>query len=190
MYYASRTHSQLAQVIGELCQLKISASMSHPSDEADEGASTIRVVSLGSRKQLCINKPLVDSGGDLDEKCRELLTGSLRQYVSVFSIDQTKGNLALGAGSSPHGKMKPDSSSSETRFWYPKFVWFSQCHLNRHQATPKDIEDLATSGKLANICPYFSSRKAIRQAQVCQWSNPYSDRTRLSSPAPARCVAV
>jgi len=29
-----------------------------------------------------------------------------------------------------------------------------------------------TSGKLSNICPYFGSRKAIRQAQVCLESVP------------------
>jgi hypothetical protein len=54
--------------------------MSQTDTETDAHASPMRVVSLGSRKQLCINKPLIDSGGDLDEKCRELLTGSLRLY--------------------------------------------------------------------------------------------------------------
>ena len=77
MYYASRTHSQLAQVIGELNRLRISTTVLQPSGETDDHAPAVRVVSLGSRKQLCINKPLIDSGGDLDEKCRELLTGSL-----------------------------------------------------------------------------------------------------------------
>lgn len=34
-----------------------------------------RTVSLGSRKQLCINDELRAKRGDLDEKCRELLGG-------------------------------------------------------------------------------------------------------------------
>ena len=34
------------------------------------------------------------------------------------------------------------------------------------QASPKDIEDLAMAGRLANTCPYFGSRRAIPQAEV------------------------
>ena len=58
--------------------------MSQADGQEDEHSSPVRVVSLGSRKQLCINKPLVDSGGDLDEKCRELLAGSLRHSFIFF----------------------------------------------------------------------------------------------------------
>ena len=35
----------------------------------------IRVTSLGSRKQLCINDKLKSKAGDLDEACRQLLSG-------------------------------------------------------------------------------------------------------------------
>lgn len=34
-----------------------------------------RTVSLGSRKQLCINEDVRSKPGDLDEKCRELQDG-------------------------------------------------------------------------------------------------------------------
>jgi hypothetical protein len=34
-----------------------------------------RTVSLGSRKQLCINEGIRSNPGDLDEKCRELQDG-------------------------------------------------------------------------------------------------------------------
>ncbi|KAF9778687.1 helicase C-terminal domain-containing protein [Thelephora terrestris] len=134
VYYASRTHSQLAQVIGELHHLRIFNATPQTSDEADERTSTVRVVSLGSRKQLCINKPLIESSGDLDEKCRELLAG------------------------------KPGSGC---RFLPPREDE-TQLLEFRDQilAIPKDIEDLAISGKLVNVCPYFASRKAIKQAQL------------------------
>ena len=167
VYYASRTHSQLAQVIGELHRLRISSTIPQTSDEADERTSTVRVVSLGSRKQLCINKSLTDSSGDLDEKCRELLAGSLWKYIFMFSIDPTKPNLGLVVDSSRQGRTKPSFSNLETRFWYLRFDFSSYRYLNLRQAIPKDIEDLAASGKLVNICPYFGSRKAIKQAQVC-----------------------
>lgn len=125
VYYTSRTHSQLAQVIGELHRLRISATAPRTSDGVGEHAPTVRAVSLGSRKQLCINKPLTESGGDLDEKCRELLTGSLRLSVSTYSTDQAKEEPALGAGSSRHGKMKRSSLNLETRFWYHQLLFSS-----------------------------------------------------------------
>ncbi|KAF8333493.1 DNA repair helicase [Cantharellus anzutake] len=58
IYFASRTHTQLSQTITEL--LKIT------------GGSDTRSVSLGSRKNTCINEDLKERGGDLDEACREL----------------------------------------------------------------------------------------------------------------------
>ena len=125
VYYTSRTHSQLSQVIGELHRLRIFATNPQLSDEVGEHAPTVRVVSLGSRKQLCINKPLIESGGDLDEKCRELLTGSLWLSISTFSTDQTKEKLVLGAGSSHHGKMKRSFLNLETRFWYRRLLFSS-----------------------------------------------------------------
>ncbi|KAF9651319.1 DNA repair helicase [Thelephora ganbajun] len=140
VYYASRTHSQLAQVIGELHHLGISATVPQTSEEADVHPPTVRVVSLGSRKQLCINKQLIESGGDLDEKCRELLTGKYGSRC-VF--------------------LPPREDEMQLLEFRDQIL-----------AIPKDIEDLATSGKLSSICPYFGSRKAIRQAQLV--SLPYN----------------
>jgi chromosome transmission fidelity protein 1 len=34
------------------------------------------------------------------------------------------------------------------------------------EASPKDIEDLASVGRMSNMCPYFASRRAIPQAEV------------------------
>lgn len=98
IYYASRTHSQLAQVLPELSKLKlsnnsISVTNHHPllsgsgagarkrglDDEDEDETSTTpttRTVSLGSRKQLCINDSLRSRTRDLDEACRELLGGT------------------------------------------------------------------------------------------------------------------
>jgi hypothetical protein len=40
------------------------------------------------------------------------------------------------------------------------FMWHGQ-------AVPKDIEDLAFAGRMVNVCPYYGSRQAIPQAEVC-----------------------
>jgi chromosome transmission fidelity protein 1 len=70
-------------------RLKLSTSVSNPDkssaragskrppdeEEADDEEVLIRSVSLGSRKQLCINDALRKRHGDLDEACRQLLNG-------------------------------------------------------------------------------------------------------------------
>lgn len=91
IYYASRTHSQLAQILPELRRLKLSpVSSSHcspsaadvplkraaPDDEDELPVVYSRTVSLGSRKQLCINDQVRARSKDLDEGCRELIGGA------------------------------------------------------------------------------------------------------------------
>ena len=51
--------------------------------EADSfnGCSETRFVSLGSRRQLCLNEELKAKGGDLDEHCRELLQGIFLKFL-------------------------------------------------------------------------------------------------------------
>jgi chromosome transmission fidelity protein 1 len=109
IFYASRTHSQLTQVLPEMSKLKfpgkeVSVKSYHPpsqyslpqkrrtdNDVDDEGsfdsATSVRVtraVSLGSRKQLCINDELRQKTRDLDEACRELLGGE-RQFIKLIT---------------------------------------------------------------------------------------------------------
>jgi chromosome transmission fidelity protein 1 len=109
IFYASRTHSQLAQVLPEMSKLKlpgkdISIKNYHlppqyslpqkrrtADDDVDDersfdSATPVRVtrtVSLGSRKQLCINDELRQKTRDLDEACRELLGGE-RQFIKLL----------------------------------------------------------------------------------------------------------
>ena len=118
IYYASRTHSQLAQIIPEMRRLKLKPRVSslHPSavtsdarlqisqkravdelEDSDEDApgSCARTVSLGSRKQLCINDELHVKSRDLDESCRELLNGTGTPWfwhrVYMSAVWQRKG---------------------------------------------------------------------------------------------------
>ncbi|KAJ7288552.1 helicase C-terminal domain-containing protein [Mycena rebaudengoi] len=149
IYYASRTHSQLAQILPELRRLNLSPSTSSgcsPStklpqkratpDDEEETMPIVysRTVSLGSRKQLCINDQLRSKSKDLDEGCRELIgeKGDNRcQYLPPIGEDDTMLDFR-----------------------------------DQILASPKDIEDLASVGRLAQTCPYFGSRRAIPQAEL------------------------
>ena len=95
IYYASRTHSQLSQVLHELEKLNIRLNVALPSmnetlektklgkrsaaavDDvySDQEGLGPRVVSLGSWKQLCIHERLREKAGDIDEACRQMLGG-------------------------------------------------------------------------------------------------------------------
>ncbi|PBK75042.1 DNA repair helicase [Armillaria solidipes] len=152
IYYASRTHSQLTQIIPEMKRLKLfpvnnqstysSAALprkrvAEESDDEidiDSAISYSRTVSLSSRKQLCINDELRAKKKDLDEGCRELLNekGDKRcQFLPPIGDD---------------------------------------CRMTEFRdqilASPKDIEDLATAGRIVNLCSYFGSRRAIPQAEL------------------------
>ncbi|KAF9485868.1 DNA repair helicase [Pholiota conissans] len=156
IYYASRTHSQLSQVLPELSRLKLPSHLSvtnhHPLDphsipqkrtisDLDDGVydaspsmRTTRAVSLGSRKQLCINDSLRAKVHDLDEACREL----------------------LGEKEGKRCEFLPPVGEEERMLDFRDQVL----------ASPKDIEDLAEAGRLAHTCPYFGSRRAIPQAEL------------------------
>ena len=108
IYYASRTHSQLSQVLHELEKLKLQLNVALPSltkhpekdvqrkrpasildeDPTSDESTGPRAVSLGSRRQLCINERLREKAGDLDEACRQMLGGMLAR--SSVTLELTK----------------------------------------------------------------------------------------------------
>ncbi|KAG2065699.1 DNA repair helicase [Suillus decipiens] len=144
IYYASRTHSQLSQVLPELTKLRFKhltlgsavpdESRDVDGDKREADQRQWRTVSLGSRKQLCINEDARSRPGDIDEKCRELMEGKQNKRCQYLP---------------PVG--------DDTRMLYLR---------DQILASPKDIEDLATTGKNTHTCPYYGSRRAIPQAEL------------------------
>ncbi|KAG8692542.1 ATP-dependent DNA helicase chl1, partial [Ceratobasidium sp. 395] len=122
IYYASRTHTQLSQFLGELRKTPYQ--------------TDARTVPLGSRKNLCINDDVRKGkyGADMDEACRSLATEK-------------------------EGKRCPHLP--------PVGEEVKMLDMRDHiLATPKDIEDLETLGRQTSTCPYYGSRRAIKQAEL------------------------
>ena len=64
-----------------------------------------RTVSLGSRKQLCINDDIISKPGDLDEKCRELQDGqgACLMLTESFNCECRTQGKTVSISSAPRG---------------------------------------------------------------------------------------
>ncbi|CAK6443073.1 unnamed protein product [Pipistrellus nathusii] len=136
IYYCSRTHSQLAQFVHEV-------------QKSPFGKDT-RLVSLGSRQNLCINQDVKSLGSVqlINDRCMELQR----------SRHESK---------SPAEDQEPKRRRRAPRAACP---FYGHRHLQLFQdqvlLEVKDIEQLVALGKEAGACPYYGSRFAIPAAQV------------------------
>lgn len=145
VFYCSRTHSQLSQFTTELRRVKLPPSImpSQPDStasvkEGEQLVEDLRHLTLGSRKNLCIN-PRVNKLSNvtaINERCLEL---------------QKPGTPA--DSKCPFLPTKEDQAVVND---------FRDAAL----ATIRDIEDLASVGKEMGICPYYASREAIKPSEV------------------------
>ena len=129
VFYCSRTHSQLAQVVGEVKKTGYRAE--------------VAVVSLGSRKALCINDSVrsLSSSERVNEACLEL--------AQAASKAKAKG--------APKRKGCPYRAVSEG----------AQRRLtDQLLSAPMDIEELAELGRAEETCPYYGARSAVAEAQL------------------------
>ncbi|RAH71009.1 DNA helicase [Aspergillus aculeatinus CBS 121060] len=140
IFFCSRTHSQLSQFAGELRRIAMPSSIPEdmvPSDGSKALEERIRHLSLGSRKNLCINTRVssLENPTAINERCLEL------QQPGVATEHKC-----------PYLPAKED----ETRA-----IRFRDHAL----ATVKDIEDLGNVGKEIGICPYYASRSVIKHSE-------------------------
>lgn len=147
IFYCSRTHSQLSQFAQELRKVNFPSSLPSPlpppggdekETQQDELEEIIKHLSLGSRKQLCIN-PKVAGLGDsvaINERCMEL---------------QQPGTAA--------DKKCRYLPSKETEDVVSEF-------RDRALATVQDIEDIGQLGKQLAVCPYYATRPVVKQSEV------------------------
>ncbi|KAJ5767938.1 hypothetical protein N7533_000521 [Penicillium manginii] len=142
IFYCSRTHSQLSQFAGELRRVAFPSSI--PSDPEAEGKDDLSLeervkhLSLGSRKNLCIN-PKVQALGNstaINERCLDLQQPGVAAEKKC-SFLPSKDDEAL-------------------------MLEFRDHTL----ATVKDIEDIGKVGQQVGICPYYASRSVIKHSEI------------------------
>ncbi|KAF2108306.1 TFIIH basal transcription factor complex helicase subunit [Lophiotrema nucula] len=142
IFFCSRTHSQLTQFSGELNRVKLPPAFTSDShvddDKANSLADDVKYLTLGSRKNLCINSKVSKLGNAtaINERCLEL--------------QQPKTSAECKC---------PFMPTKETE---PLVNDFRDYAL----AKVRDIEDLGSLGKKLGICPYYASRPATKSCEV------------------------
>ncbi|KAI9837845.1 MAG: hypothetical protein M1819_006779 [Sarea resinae] len=146
IFYCSRTHSQLTQFVNELRRVKLPPSFEFDHNaisndqllQDDKMAAELKHLTLGSRKNLCIN-PKVSRLANvtaINEKCLDLQQpGTPAECKCPFL---------------PNKDNKPLVDD------------FRDCTMARI----RDIEDLGILGKKIGICPYYASRPTIKPSEI------------------------
>ncbi|NWX35340.1 DDX11 helicase, partial [Notiomystis cincta] len=134
IYYCSRTHSQLSQFVREV-------------QKSPFGKDT-RLVSLGSRQNLCVN-----------EEVRRL--GAL-QLINDRCVEMQKNKHEKKSNEENEGKKRRVSRT------VCPFYSYEQMQFLRDEVLVevKDIEQLVSLGRETKACPYYGSRFAIPAAQL------------------------
>ncbi|KAL2862928.1 DNA helicase [Aspergillus lucknowensis] len=140
IFYCSRTHSQLAQLANELRRVTLPSSIPEGLQDLageDELGERIKHLSLGSRKNLCINPRVaaLENPTAINERCLELQQPSTAAQHRCSFLP------------SKEDKLKESSFRDHTL------------------ATVRDIEDLGKLGKKIGICPYYASRAVVNHSE-------------------------
>ncbi|KAJ5210324.1 hypothetical protein N7491_010130 [Penicillium cf. griseofulvum] len=143
IFFCSRTHSQLSQFAGELRRVTFPSSIPsgldpESKDDLSKLEQRVKHLSLGARKNLCINPKVraLENNTAINEKCLDLQqTGVAADKKCPFIPSKDDEALAL-----------------EFR--------------DHTLSTVKDIEDIAQVGKRLGICPYYASRPVIKHSEI------------------------
>jgi chromosome transmission fidelity protein 1 len=142
IFYCSRTHSQLSQFASELRRVTVPSSIPKDLEIGPSGEESleerVKHLSLGSRKNLCINPRVaaLENPTAINERCLDL------QQPGVSAEQKC-----------PYLPSKEDEA---------QLLQFRDHAL----ATVKDIEDIGKLGKNMGLCPYYASRPVIKHTEV------------------------
>ena len=143
LFYCSRTHTQIAQFVSEIRRTAYSSA---------------RVVTLGSRKLMCLHPEVSRMQSDA------------RMSDACLDMQKSKGKAAPPPPPAPLGKPGEQSKKAKT------VRQSAACALHTRRLEEKfadralgqlrDIEELVALGRELKACPYYSVRRAVRYAQV------------------------
>ncbi|KAL4882341.1 helicase C-terminal domain-containing protein [Aspergillus karnatakaensis] len=141
IFYCSRTHSQLMQFANELRRVNLPSSipedLGHVKGEEDL-EERIKHLSLGSRKNLCINPRVAALGNPtaINERCLELQQPNTAAQHKCSFLPSKEDELGVSS------------------------------FRDHALASVKDIEDLGKLGKKLGICPYYASRPIVSHSEI------------------------
>ena len=139
IYYCSRTHSQISQFVNEIKRTAF---------------ANARCVTLGSRRNMCINSEVTKLGSDskISETCLEMQKSKSRTLEATdddYLIAKTK--------KAKKSDMRPCQYHNRSK---------EQDFADNALGKIRDIESLITLGDNLEACPYYATRRAIHDAQV------------------------
>lgn len=137
IFYCSRTHSQLSQVVNEI-------KTTHYSER-------VRVVSLASRQNYCINDSIkrLNSNALINERCIEMQKCKSNATTTVQD----------------NGKVVKKSKVENAKC--PFYAQQSIARLTESSLTDiMDIEEMCNFAKAEKACPYYATRLAARDAHI------------------------
>ncbi|CAG7895106.1 unnamed protein product [Brassica rapa] len=144
VFYCSRTHSQLSQFVKELRKTVF--------------AQRVRVVCLGSRKNMCINEVAdvlkLGNVGRINERCLDL------QKKKTSLASKKKKNL----GTNVKGGRTKSSSCRCPMLRKQSLQREFKAEILQQEAM--DIEDLVQLGREMRTCPYYGSRRVAPAAEL------------------------
>lgn len=147
--FCSRTHSQLSQVVHELKKTVYGRSL--------------RIVSLGSRQQFCINPTVraLNSNALINERCLDMKKGKVKsKCCKTQQTQQDEGRTVK--------KSKVIGMETKSCPFYSQTAVqaLSQLTLSNVNDSIMDIEELIEEAKVEKACPYYAARQAAKDAQV------------------------
>lgn len=149
IFFCSRTHSQLAQVVNELKKTVYGKS--------------VRIVSLASRQQYCINPSVraLKTNALINERCLELKKGKPKAKCCTTQEKQ-RDQDGRATKKSKVVKNKTESCPFYVQTAIDNVKQTALYHTNG----VLDIEELIDEAKAEKGCPYYASRQAAKDAQV------------------------
>ncbi|KAL4864975.1 hypothetical protein BDV12DRAFT_157635 [Aspergillus spectabilis] len=141
IFYCSRTHSQLMQFANELRRVTLPSSVPEDLRQVtgeEDLEECIKHLSLGSRKNLCINPRVAALGNTtaINERCLELQQPNTATQQRCSFLPSKEDELKVSS------------------------------FRDHALATVKDIEDLGKLGKKIGICPYYASRPVVNHSEI------------------------